>query len=144
MYAAWNGWTIPMFLFLALLRLSLNYLIARSLASPSLSSVNQISDFSALTRRPSLGNHWQSEYGCWCVEFALISTFVFPWCTAFRGWRIQWSIVPEVSEPVVRTSPRVQGVQGGQSWTVIDIWVSDAFRSPLKKIWQCPRSSSWF
>eukprot|EP00066_Takifugu_rubripes_P016453 XP_011605719.1 PREDICTED: GRAM domain-containing protein 4-like [Takifugu rubripes] len=45
MYAAWNGWTIPMFLFLALLRLSLNYLIA-------------------------------------------------------RGWRIQWSIVPEVSEPV--------------------------------------------
>ncbi|CAF98378.1 unnamed protein product, partial [Tetraodon nigroviridis] len=45
MYAAWNGWTIPVFLFLALLRLSLNYLIA-------------------------------------------------------RGWRIQWSIVPEVSEPV--------------------------------------------
>nr|XP_046249839.1 GRAM domain-containing protein 4-like [Scatophagus argus] len=45
MYAAWNGWVIPMFLFLALLRLSLNYLIA-------------------------------------------------------RGWRIQWSIVPEVSEPV--------------------------------------------
>ncbi|XP_018547616.1 GRAM domain-containing protein 4 [Lates calcarifer] len=45
MYAAWNGWVIPMFLFLAILRLSLNYLIA-------------------------------------------------------RGWRIQWSIVPEVSEPV--------------------------------------------
>lgn len=34
MYAAWNGWTIPMFLFLALLRLSLNYLIARSFFSP--------------------------------------------------------------------------------------------------------------
>ncbi|XP_041652236.1 GRAM domain-containing protein 4-like [Cheilinus undulatus] len=45
MYAAYNGWVIPMFLFLAILRLSLNYLIA-------------------------------------------------------RGWRIQWSIVPEVSEPV--------------------------------------------
>lgn len=45
MYAAWRGWVIPMFLFLAILRLSLNYLIA-------------------------------------------------------RGWRIQWSIVPEVSEPV--------------------------------------------
>lgn len=45
MYAAWYGWAIPMFLFLAILRLSLNYLIA-------------------------------------------------------RGWRIQWSIVPEISEPV--------------------------------------------
>ncbi|KAI5629849.1 GRAM domain-containing protein 4 isoform X4, partial [Silurus asotus] len=45
MNAAWYGWAIPMFLFLAILRLSLNYLIA-------------------------------------------------------RGWRIQWSIVPEVSEPV--------------------------------------------
>ncbi|XP_029378882.1 GRAM domain-containing protein 4-like [Echeneis naucrates] len=45
MYAAWHGWTIPMLLFLAILRLSLNYLIS-------------------------------------------------------RGWRIQWSIVPEVSEPV--------------------------------------------
>ncbi|XP_034542481.1 GRAM domain-containing protein 4-like isoform X2 [Notolabrus celidotus] len=45
MYAACNGWAIPMFLFLAIVRLSLNYLIA-------------------------------------------------------RGWRIQWSIVPEVSEPV--------------------------------------------
>ncbi|XP_034443784.1 GRAM domain-containing protein 4-like [Hippoglossus hippoglossus] len=45
MYAAWHGWAIPMFLFLAILRLSLNYLIA-------------------------------------------------------RGWRIQWSIVPEVSEQV--------------------------------------------
>ncbi|KAM9351781.1 GRAM domain-containing protein 4-like [Symphorus nematophorus] len=45
MYAAWHGWAIPMFLFLAILRLSLNYLIA-------------------------------------------------------KGWRIQWSIVPEVSEPV--------------------------------------------
>ncbi|KAM3609504.1 uncharacterized protein V6R79_015944 [Siganus canaliculatus] len=45
MYAAWHGWVVPMFLFLALLRLSLNFLIA-------------------------------------------------------RGWRIQWSIVPEVSEPV--------------------------------------------
>uniref|UniRef100_A0A669E6H9 GRAM domain containing 4 n=1 Tax=Oreochromis niloticus TaxID=8128 RepID=A0A669E6H9_ORENI len=45
MYVAWNGWVIPMFLFLAILRLSLNYLIA-------------------------------------------------------KGWRIQWSIVPEVSEPV--------------------------------------------
>ncbi|KAL2093591.1 hypothetical protein ACEWY4_010903 [Coilia grayii] len=45
MYAAWHGWAIPMFLFLAILRLSLNYLIS-------------------------------------------------------RGWRIQWSIVPEVSEPV--------------------------------------------
>lgn len=44
MYAAWNGWTIPMFLFLALLRLSLNYLIARSLASPCLSSATQRSD----------------------------------------------------------------------------------------------------
>ncbi|XP_041874204.1 GRAM domain-containing protein 4 isoform X2 [Corvus hawaiiensis] len=41
--AVWHGWAIPMFLFLAILRLSLNYLIA-------------------------------------------------------RGWRIQWSIVPEVSE----------------------------------------------
>ncbi|XP_056131895.1 GRAM domain-containing protein 4 [Lampris incognitus] len=45
MNAAWHGWAIPMFLFLAILRLSLNYLIA-------------------------------------------------------RGWRIQWSIVPEVSDPV--------------------------------------------
>ncbi|XP_018602994.1 GRAM domain-containing protein 4-like isoform X2 [Scleropages formosus] len=45
MNAAWYGWAVPMFLFLAILRLSLNYLIA-------------------------------------------------------RGWRIQWSIVPEVSEPV--------------------------------------------
>ncbi|XP_069018608.1 GRAM domain-containing protein 4-like [Embiotoca jacksoni] len=45
MYAAWHGWAIPVFLFLAILRLSLNYLIA-------------------------------------------------------RGWRIQWSIVPEVSEPL--------------------------------------------
>ncbi|KAM6896412.1 GRAM domain-containing protein 4 isoform 3-T4 [Lycodopsis pacificus] len=44
MNAAWHGWAIPMLLFLAILRLSLNYLIA-------------------------------------------------------RGWRIQWSIVPEVSEP---------------------------------------------
>lgn len=24
-----------------------------------------------------------------------------PWCTVVRGWKIQWSIVPEVSEPVV-------------------------------------------
>ncbi|XP_029008917.1 GRAM domain-containing protein 4-like isoform X2 [Betta splendens] len=45
MYAAWKGWVIPMFLFLAILRLSLNYLIA-------------------------------------------------------KGWRIQWSIVPDVSEPL--------------------------------------------
>ncbi|KAM6985964.1 GRAM domain-containing protein 4 isoform 2-T2 [Aplochiton taeniatus] len=45
MNAAWHGWAIPMLLFLAILRLSLNYLIA-------------------------------------------------------RGWRIQWSIVPEVSEPL--------------------------------------------
>lgn len=45
MYATWHGWAVPMFLFLAILRLSLNYLIA-------------------------------------------------------RGWRIQWSIVPEVSEPM--------------------------------------------
>ncbi|XP_042571346.1 GRAM domain-containing protein 4-like isoform X2 [Cyprinus carpio] len=45
MNAAWHGWVIPMFLFLAILRLSLNYFIA-------------------------------------------------------KGWRIQWSIVPEVSEPV--------------------------------------------
>ncbi|XP_077400142.1 GRAM domain-containing protein 4 isoform X1 [Vanacampus margaritifer] len=45
MNAAWHGWAFPMFLFLAILRLSLNYLIA-------------------------------------------------------RGWRIQWSIVPEVSEPM--------------------------------------------
>ncbi|CAM4734660.1 unnamed protein product [Leuciscus chuanchicus] len=45
MNAAWHGWVIPMFLFLAILRLSLNYLIA-------------------------------------------------------KGWRIQWSIVPEVSEPI--------------------------------------------
>ncbi|XP_041851882.1 GRAM domain-containing protein 4-like [Melanotaenia boesemani] len=45
MYAAWHGWAVPMFLFLAIVRLSLNYLIS-------------------------------------------------------RGWRIQWSIVPEVSEPV--------------------------------------------
>uniref|UniRef100_A0A4W5P1R9 GRAM domain containing 4 n=1 Tax=Hucho hucho TaxID=62062 RepID=A0A4W5P1R9_9TELE len=44
MNAAWHGWAIPLFLFLAILRLSLNYLIS-------------------------------------------------------RGWRIQWSIVPEVSEP---------------------------------------------
>ncbi|XP_066490040.1 GRAM domain-containing protein 4 isoform X1 [Tiliqua scincoides] len=45
MNAVWHGWAIPMFLFLAILRLSLNYLIA-------------------------------------------------------RGWRIQWSIVPEISEPI--------------------------------------------
>lgn len=45
MYATWYGWTIPMFLFLAIIRLSLNYLIA-------------------------------------------------------RGWRIQWTIVPEIYEPV--------------------------------------------
>ncbi|KAJ8791816.1 hypothetical protein J1605_020538 [Eschrichtius robustus] len=53
MNAVWHGWAIPMFLFLAILRLSLNYLIARR---------------------------------C-CLLFA-------------RGWRIQWSIVPEVSEVV--------------------------------------------
>jgi len=29
MNAAWHGWVIPMFLFLAILRLSLNYLIAK-------------------------------------------------------------------------------------------------------------------
>lgn len=29
MNAVWHGWAIPMFLFLAILRLSLNYLIAR-------------------------------------------------------------------------------------------------------------------
>uniref|UniRef100_A0A7N8XJT6 GRAM domain containing 4 n=1 Tax=Mastacembelus armatus TaxID=205130 RepID=A0A7N8XJT6_9TELE len=34
MYAAWHGWVIPMFLFLAILRLSLNYLIARSVKEP--------------------------------------------------------------------------------------------------------------
>nr|XP_020143421.1 GRAM domain-containing protein 4 isoform X2 [Microcebus murinus] len=45
MNAVWHGWAIPLFLFLAILRLSLNYLIA-------------------------------------------------------RGWRIQWSIVPDVSEAV--------------------------------------------
>ncbi|XP_071182581.1 GRAM domain-containing protein 4-like isoform X3 [Salvelinus alpinus] len=45
MNAAWHGWAVPMFIFLAILRLSLNYLIS-------------------------------------------------------RGWRIQWSIVPGVSEPV--------------------------------------------
>ncbi|KAG8439887.1 hypothetical protein GDO86_005885 [Hymenochirus boettgeri] len=45
MNAVWHGWAIPMFLFLAILRLSLNYLIA-------------------------------------------------------RGWRIQWSIVPQVSETI--------------------------------------------
>ncbi|XP_026869695.2 GRAM domain-containing protein 4 isoform X3 [Electrophorus electricus] len=45
MNAVWHGWAIPLFLFLAILRLSLNYLIA-------------------------------------------------------KGWRIQWSIVPAVSEPV--------------------------------------------
>ncbi|CAB1331620.1 unnamed protein product [Coregonus sp. 'balchen'] len=45
MNAAWHGWAVPLFLFLAILRLSLNYLIS-------------------------------------------------------RGWRIQWSIVPGVSEPV--------------------------------------------
>uniref|UniRef100_A0A8C2WPN5 GRAM domain containing 4 n=1 Tax=Cyclopterus lumpus TaxID=8103 RepID=A0A8C2WPN5_CYCLU len=33
MYAAWHGWAVPMFLFLAILRLSLNCLIARSRAS---------------------------------------------------------------------------------------------------------------
>lgn len=32
MYAAWKGWVIPMFLFLAILRLSLNYLIAKSVS----------------------------------------------------------------------------------------------------------------
>uniref|UniRef100_A0A5F9CCP4 GRAM domain containing 4 n=1 Tax=Oryctolagus cuniculus TaxID=9986 RepID=A0A5F9CCP4_RABIT len=51
MNAVWHGWAIPMFLFLAILRLSLNYLIA-------------------------------------------------------RGWRIQWSIVPEVSEAVVSPGGR--------------------------------------
>ncbi|XP_076877654.1 GRAM domain-containing protein 4 isoform X2 [Brachyhypopomus gauderio] len=45
MNAVWHGWAIPLFLFLAIVRLSLNYLIA-------------------------------------------------------RGWRIQWTIVPAVSEPV--------------------------------------------
>ncbi|KAM4748342.1 GRAM domain-containing protein 4 [Rhinophrynus dorsalis] len=45
MNAVWHGWAIPMFLFLAILRLSLNYLIA-------------------------------------------------------RGWRIQWCIVPQVSETI--------------------------------------------
>lgn len=29
MNAVWHGWALPMFLFLAILRLSLNYLIAR-------------------------------------------------------------------------------------------------------------------
>lgn len=41
MYAAWHGWVIPMFLFLALLRLSLNYLIARSVHPTSFESANQ-------------------------------------------------------------------------------------------------------
>uniref|UniRef100_A0A8C7S225 GRAM domain containing 4a n=2 Tax=Oncorhynchus mykiss TaxID=8022 RepID=A0A8C7S225_ONCMY len=45
MNAAWHGWAIPMFLFLAILRLSLNYLIA-------------------------------------------------------KGWRIQWSIVPDITDPI--------------------------------------------
>uniref|UniRef100_A0A3B5PVY2 GRAM domain-containing protein n=1 Tax=Xiphophorus maculatus TaxID=8083 RepID=A0A3B5PVY2_XIPMA len=45
MYAAWHGWTIPIFLLLLILRLSLKYLIS-------------------------------------------------------RGWRIQWSIVPDVCEPL--------------------------------------------
>ncbi|XP_043944316.1 GRAM domain-containing protein 4 isoform X2 [Protopterus annectens] len=45
MNAVWHGWAIPMFFCLAILRLSLNYLIS-------------------------------------------------------RGWRIQWSIVPDVSEPI--------------------------------------------
>ncbi|XP_078535851.1 GRAM domain-containing protein 4 isoform X2 [Lissotriton helveticus] len=45
MNAVWHGWAIPMFIFLAIVRLSLNYLIA-------------------------------------------------------RGWRIQWSIVPQVSETI--------------------------------------------
>lgn len=87
MYAAWNGWTIPMFLFLALLRLSLNYLIARSFFSPWFISTSI-----------SLAV-WTQVRG----ECTLTFTCVFPWCTALRGWRIQWSIVPEVSEPVVRT-----------------------------------------
>lgn len=34
MYAAWHGWAVPMFLFLAILRLSLNCLIARSVQAP--------------------------------------------------------------------------------------------------------------
>ncbi|KAK2507575.1 hypothetical protein MC885_021753 [Smutsia gigantea] len=59
MNAVWHGWAIPMFLFLAILRLSLNYLIA-------------------------------------------------------RGWRIQWSIVPEVSEVVV--SPGVGGTRPCLHW----------------------------
>uniref|UniRef100_A0A8C7SBP8 GRAM domain containing 4 n=1 Tax=Oncorhynchus mykiss TaxID=8022 RepID=A0A8C7SBP8_ONCMY len=45
MNAAWHGWAIPMLLFLAILRLSLNYLIA-------------------------------------------------------KGWRIQWSIVPDITDPI--------------------------------------------
>lgn len=36
------------------------------------------------------------------VKWSDIYLCFFPWCTALRGWRIQWSIVPEVSEPVVR------------------------------------------
>lgn len=49
---------------------------------------------------------WQFEFKYWTQMFRdwiyQTSTCMFPWCTALRGWRIQWSIVPEVSEPVVR------------------------------------------
>lgn len=92
MYAAWNGWTIPMFLFLALLRLSLNYLIARSF----LFSLIYFHEHFLGSQNTGVGTFMRGE----CT---LTFTCVFPWCTALRGWRIQWSIVPEVSEPVVRT-----------------------------------------
>ncbi|KPP70105.1 GRAM domain-containing protein 4-like, partial [Scleropages formosus] len=66
MNAAWHGWVIPMFLFLAILRLSLNYLIA-------------------------------------------------------RGWRIQWSIVPEVSEPEASEPPKEDLTVSEKFQLVLDV-----------------------
>lgn len=75
MYAAWKGWTIPMFLFLALLRLSLNYLIARSLALRCLFSANHMGPpnlpelllnylpwHTHTHLKPWLGSHWEVWY----------------------------------------------------------------------------------
>ncbi|XP_014388647.1 PREDICTED: GRAM domain-containing protein 4 [Myotis brandtii] len=79
MNAVWHGWAIPMFLFLAILRLSLNYLIA-------------------------------------------------------RGWRIQWSIVPEVSEVV--EPPKEDLTVSEKFQLVLDVAQKAQVRAPAGP-WPC-------
>ncbi|XP_015426218.1 PREDICTED: GRAM domain-containing protein 4 [Myotis davidii] len=80
MNAVWHGWAIPMFLFLAILRLSLNYLIA-------------------------------------------------------RGWRIQWSIVPEAPEPL--EPPKEDLTVSEKFQLVLDVAQKAQVRSPAG-LWPAP------